>query len=186
MAIVRTDDKHYIAIAQMIREKTGAAVSYKPGEMASGVEAVYDAGKRSLNDLIQRTATEFTVDCETIGHSAFRGCNNLTKVDFPAATVIQVQVFAYCFSLTAIILRSQTLCRLTNVNAVQNCYHLDGTVDSTYNPNGETDCYIYVPAALVDSYKAATNWSTIADQFRALEDYTVDGTTTGELDPDKI
>ena len=46
--------------------------------------------------------------------------------------------------------------------------------------------YIYVPAALVDSYKVATNWSTYAAQFRALEDYTVDGTTMGELDPNKI
>jgi hypothetical protein len=31
--------------------------------------------------------------------------------------------------------------------------------------------YIYVPAALVDSYKAATNWSTYAEQIRAIEDY---------------
>lgn len=46
--------------------------------------------------------------------------------------------------------------------------------------------YIYVPSALVDSYKTATNWVTYADQFRALEDYTVDGTVTGELDETKI
>ena len=31
--------------------------------------------------------------------------------------------------------------------------------------------YIYVPAALVDSYKAASNWSTYANQIRAIEDY---------------
>ena len=31
--------------------------------------------------------------------------------------------------------------------------------------------YIYVPAALVDKYKAATNWSVYADQIRAIEDY---------------
>ena len=31
--------------------------------------------------------------------------------------------------------------------------------------------YIYVPRALVDKYKAATNWSVYADQFRAIEDY---------------
>lgn len=46
--------------------------------------------------------------------------------------------------------------------------------------------YVYVPSALIDEYKAASNWSTIASQFRALEDYTVDGTITGELDPEKI
>jgi hypothetical protein len=31
-----------------------------------------------------------------------------------------------------------------------------------------------------------TNWTTFSAQFRALEDYTVDGTTTGELDESKI
>lgn len=46
--------------------------------------------------------------------------------------------------------------------------------------------YIYVPRAFIDSYKAAENWSTYASQFRALEDYTVDGTVTGELDESKI
>ena len=46
--------------------------------------------------------------------------------------------------------------------------------------------YIYVPSALVDSYKTATNWVTYADQFRSLEDYTVDGTVTGALDETKI
>ena len=31
--------------------------------------------------------------------------------------------------------------------------------------------YIYVPATLVDTYKAATNWSTYANKIRAIEDY---------------
>lgn len=40
-----------------------------------------------------------------------------------------------------------------------------------YTPMKSGTGYIYVPAALVDSYKAATNWSTYADQIRAIEDY---------------
>jgi hypothetical protein len=52
-------------------------------------------------------------------------------------------------------------------------------------PNA-SNYYIYVPSTLVDSYKTASNWSSVASRFRALEDYTVDGTTTGELDPNKI
>ena len=39
---------------------------------------------------------------------------------------------------------------------------------------------------LYEKYRNGTNWSTYAAQFRALEDYTVDGTITGELDPNKI
>lgn len=30
---------------------------------------------------------------------------------------------------------------------------------------------IYVPSSMVEAYKAATNWSTYADQIRAIEDY---------------
>ena len=63
---------------------------------------------------------------------------------------------------------------------------LDSTNAFTGTPIASGTGYIYVPAVLIDSYKAATNWSTYAAQFRALEDYTVDGTTTGELDETKI
>jgi hypothetical protein len=44
--------------------------------------------------------------------------------------------------------------------------------------------YIYVPSNLVSNY--SNQWKDTGAQFRALEDYTVDGTITGELDPAKI
>jgi hypothetical protein len=76
--------------------------------------------------------------------------------------------------------------KLSGTNAFTDCYHFHGTTDLTYNPNGLKDGYIYVPSPLVEGYKAATNWSAFASQFRVLEDYTVDGTTMGALDPNKI
>lgn len=45
MAKVVTDAKHYIAIADALREKTGDTLLLKPSEMAAEVEKVYDAGK---------------------------------------------------------------------------------------------------------------------------------------------
>lgn len=62
------------------------------------------------------------------------------------------------------------------------------TIPSVYGPPSIPTIkgYIYVPSALVDEYKSATNWSAHAEKFRALEDYTVDGTITGELDETKI
>ena len=59
-----------------------------------------------------------------------------------------------------------------------------GTLNGTAISKGAG--YIYVPRNLVDSYKAETNWSAYAEQIRALEDYTVDGTITGDLDETKI
>ncbi len=46
--------------------------------------------------------------------------------------------------------------------------------------------YIYVPSALINSYKSNTYWSQYANQFRALEDYTVDGTVTGAFDYSRV
>jgi hypothetical protein len=46
--------------------------------------------------------------------------------------------------------------------------------------------YVYVPSVLLDAYKADDSWSTYAAQFRVLEEYTVDGTTTGDIDETKI
>lgn len=116
----------------------------------------------------------------------FRDCSNLTIADFPSVTSIGSYSFYNCSSLTALILKSETMAALLYTDAFIQCYHFHGTVNSTYNPEGLKDGYIYVPRSLVDSYKTANNWSTFATQFRALEDYTVDGTITGELDPDKI
>ena len=72
-------------------------------------------------------------------------------------------------------MRSTEICTISKSDVLNN-------TPTTNNKTG----YIYVPRALVDSYKSATNWSTYASQFRALEDYTVDGTIMGELDESKI
>ena len=111
----------------------------------------------------------------SIGADAFNYGKSLTSADFPAATSIDDEAFYLCRKLTSLILRVTTqVCALLRNNAFSNTPIASGTG------------YIYVPAALVDSYKTATNWTTYANQFRALESYTVDGTTTGELDPTKV
>jgi hypothetical protein len=129
---------------------------------------------------------------KTVDYNAFGDCYELTSADFPVLTSLNGGVFGYCYSLKSVILRSETMCALSNVSAFNKCHHILGTVDSTYNPNGDKDGYFYVPRALLSDddatkdYRRATNWSTFATQFRALEDYTVDGTITGDLDPTKI
>ena len=109
-----------------------------------------------------------------IGSSAFQSCSALTTANFPVATSIGSSAFSYCSKLTALILRSETMATLSSTGAFSSTPIASGTG------------YIYVPRALVDSYKAASNWSTYASQIRALEDYTVDGTITGALDEAKI
>ena len=114
-------------------------------------------------------------------------CNTLESITVGAnITSIPNYAFAGNPLLKTVILRSTTIPKLNGTQTFQNCYHILGTTNNTYNPTGAKDGYIYVAAALVDSIKTATYWNAYASQFRALEDYTVDGTITGALDPNKI
>lgn len=153
-------------------------------------------GKLAFGQCVELVSVELTK--VTVGDSnAFSRCTKLTQVKLPSATYIgwgmceycealqfvdlsaNVTIEEYCFdscsALKAVILRNvNNVCTLKGVSSFRNSGIATGIG------------YIYVPSALVDSYKAATNWSTYAAQFRALEDYTVDGTITGELDESKI
>lgn len=167
------------------------------------------------DQIIMKTVTEYKENrIAAIGQYAFYSCKALTKVYAPNATSlasyafqdcvnlriadigrstcrIPQAFFSNCYSLVAVIMRADTIVPFgwggnDWATTFRFCYHILGTVSETYNPDGLADGYFYVPRALVEEYKAATNWSTFAAQFRALEDYTVDGTTTGALDETKI
>lgn len=90
---------------------------------------------------------------------SFYSCSNLAKIDFDVLEEMKSADFYYCSVLTAVIIRSSAVCTMSDSNAFKMTPIASGTG------------YIYVPAALVDSYKAATNWSVYADQIRAIEDY---------------
>lgn len=112
---------------------------------------------------------------EVTGGSTFRG-SGLEIIDLPVCTTIAgAYTIGYMDYMKALVLRSPTMCALNANNIFNNNKKLAAGTG-----------FIYVPRSLVDSYKAATNWSTYASAFRALEDYTVDGTTTGALDESKI
>lgn len=125
--------------------------------------ANFPAATSINNFMFQSCSNLTTVDSPAvtrIGQNAFKSCTKLTTVDFPAVNAIEQYAFSYCSALTALILRNpNAVCRLSNTNAF------------TSTPIASGTGYIYVPSALVDSYKAATNWSTYADQIRAIEDY---------------
>ena len=114
---------------------------------------------------------------KTLGWCAFNTCYGLTYVDLGSAETIDASALQYTGALRTLIIRTTSaVCTLSG--ALQNC--------------GIGSGYIYVPRALLSDddatkdYRRATNWSTYAARFRALEDYTVDGTVTGELDETKI
>ena len=93
-----------------------------------------------------------------VSNYMFQNCSLLEKADVNVATSVGSSTFASCYSLKSLILRkTDKIATLSNTNAFTNCYHFTGTENSTYNPSGAKDGYIYVADNLVDSYKAATN-----------------------------
>lgn len=90
----------------------------------------------------------------------FYGCGGLNNVVIPEGiTSIGSGAFSGCTSLTVLIIRTSNVCALGAVSTFNNTPIATGTG------------YIYVPSALIEDYKTATNWVTFADQFRAIEDY---------------
>ena len=134
--------------------------------------------------LVERKITEYASDTLTIvGECAFRECNSLTTVYLPSVTNVKTRafygctalttvdlasatriegdyVFYACSALTTLILRSGTRCSLS-----------DASTSFTATPIKNGTGYIYVPSALMDTYKSTSGWINFANQFRALEDY---------------
>lgn len=111
----------------------------------------------------------------------FSGCKALPFIDLPVTQTLYGNCFKGCISLKTVVLRkSGTACTLSATNAFNDTPFASGKAGGT----------LLVPSALVESYKTATNWSVIwgygHNRFLALEDYTVDGTITGEIDWDKL
>lgn len=107
-----------------------------------------------------------------IGYFAAGDCKKLRKLDMAGQDSLG-DAGSNWISLIALVLRSVVLVAM-NKNLL------------TGSPIAAGTGYVYVPRNLIDQYKAATNWSAYAGQFRALQDYTVDGTIDGELDESKI
>lgn len=116
----------------------------------------------------------------SIGQNAFYGCAKLTSINLPLVTSIGQYAFYQCAELSCVILRAEAVYALSNANAFNNTPFGSGRAGGT----------LLVPRSLVESYKTATNWSVLWERgnnrFLALEDYTVDGTITGEIDWEKL
>lgn len=79
-------------------------------------------------------------------------CQNLEICDIGKAKSIAQNTFRNCRKLQTLIMRRTTVTTVANVNAFQ---------DTPIRGYNSLTAKIYVPEALIDSYKSATNWTTI-------------------------
>ena len=138
-------------------------------------------------------------NCEYINDYTFKACYNLTSVSLPNCKFIGSYAFEYCSLLSSVSLpnckfigsaafsdcrcssfTSLTLpnCKYIGYEAFYNCYF----ISEIYFPGSEV-CYIdrtamwntggrlkfYVTASLIDEYKTALWWSSMADRIFPIE-----------------
>ena len=126
----------------MIRAATIGVVKL-PSVTAIGGESLWDT--REVGRIVFNSL-------ETIGVSLKNG-NNIKIYDFHALT--SLRSLPHHGSQYSIIIRTPTVCTLQDAPISQVLSYVS----------------LYVPRDLVDSYKVATNWSSIADKIFAIEDY---------------
>lgn len=122
----------------------------------------------------------------SLGFGVWSQCTGLKSVTVNTAIVLDSWQFSYCKSLSKITINGgasiagDTFGTTADAGAMIIRY-ADGIVQLTseYNHSVYQDVHIgtsafpvYVPDALLDSYKTATNWSKIADNIKALSTYT--------------
>ena len=122
-----------------------------------------------------------------IREKCFYNNYDLRELDLPNAKYIGSSAFYGCASLVKVFIsQKDNVCSLYS-KAFTNCYHILGTKNTTYNPEGLKDGYIYVPASLLANYKTNSSWTTYATQIigheyleagAALPNYTNSGFTT--------
>lgn len=99
-------------------------------------------------------------DTSYVSSYTFQNCTSLKKLDLHKVGTIGTNAFSGATKFETLIIRTDTVPTLGGTNAFTN----------TKIKSGGTG-YIYVKANMIDSFKAATNWSSFVSQFRAIEDY---------------
>lgn len=138
--------------------------------LPSGVTSI---GTSSFEDCRSLSSVSIPRGVTSIEHYAFQDCYCLTSITIPSSvTSIGAYSFHGCQSLTSITIPSS----VTSIadNAFGLCYSMafyDFTACTAVPTLSGTnafykmpyDCKIRVPAALLDEWKAATNWATYAN-----------------------
>lgn len=111
---------------------------------------------QSLTEFITNSNFNSRLDVST-----FEGCNNLVKADFYHINNLGISSYALaCNNLTILIIRNEDFVPTGNNNMFGGA--------STKMNTGEGK--IYVPASMVDAYKADSIWSKWASQIFSIDE----------------
>ena len=130
-------------------------------------------GGRLFSDYNYVTSVTIPDSVTRIGNEAFVNCN-ITNINIPES-VTSIGNYAFqSTSLTEITIPSSVTeigYNILDYNNVITSITILATTPPTLSSksiSGSNNCPIYVPAESVDAYKAATNWSALADRIQAI------------------
>ena len=134
--------------------------------------------------------------CDYLGPKTFGTCVNLKSIDLPLCTTVGAYAFDYCFTMSIV---SLPMCKYVGPQAFHSTFALSSVnlpVCSRIDSNAFADAIelqtlvlgydsvvtipaigiftdnipsIFVPASLVEAYKADTNWSQYSSQIFPIE-----------------
>ena len=120
------------------------------------------SGSSVFNNALRLQKAEFPkLTSITTTSRMFQKCSSVTEVRMPmlSNTTIEAYMFTNCSKLETIVFGGAVLNPLANTNAFTNT--------GNALANGFS---VYVPDNLVDSYKAATNWSSLANKIKPMSE----------------
>lgn len=127
---------------------------------ASLIETLYNSFLNS--EAIEIDLSSWNLSSLTVMYGTFRNNTALERLDLGNINTSQITNTNYmcngCSALNTLIIRSDGVLPLTNVNA------LSGT------PIASGTGYVYVKDELVETYKSATNWSNYATQIKGISE----------------
>lgn len=140
--------------------------------LPGNISAVSNAMFQNCRNLRQITLTESVTN---IDNMAFYYCETLISATLTnGLTNIGNSIFSDCYCLTELTIPSSVTnlgsSIFSNVYSISEIHLLPTTpptIQSNTFSNLPSDCIIYVPAASVEDYKAATNWSALASKIQA-------------------
>ena len=149
-----TTGEHEVKYALIDPTTTGYNAFYNCRGLTSITipDTVTSIGYSAFNSCSGLTSVTIPDSVTSIGNGAFLDCTSLTSVNIGnGVTSIDMQTFYGCTGLTSVTIQATTPPTLGK--------------NAFYNTN---NCPIYVPAASVDAYKAATKWSIYTDRIVAI------------------
>ena len=136
-------------------------------------DGVTSIGRNVFNGCYSMASITIPDSVTAISNYVFQYCGSMASITIPdSVTAISTYVFNGCYSMASITIPDGVT--YIGSNAFQNCYGMRyydfsacTSVPALSNTNAfnsiPSDCQMLIPAALVDAWKAATNWSTYAN-----------------------